>query len=334
MQSNDKIEVVAPLGDRLSEVALLSGGVAVLGGTACVLDEPGRIFFAAGGPLASPENDVALFVETIEIPVIGGDGQVSGVLCRNLSPSGTSAAAAQGDDMAMAEEAAKSILHDITNLLATIDCGLRLLGRQAEVDDRQLILERMRHSVQRVAMSSRRLLEGNWSRQEPHPDITTRQDLVAAVEDLWHAIGPGRTLHYEIAQDLSDFAADPGDLYFALLNLCRNASAALQYDGVVVISARNSVPRPGVSPGVVEITVADNGGGMTEAVLRQAFDTNFTTKPAGQGSGLGFSQVRQFVQASGGAIEIKSEVGLGTAVRLMLLPVSSASDGGHADLSN
>jgi signal transduction histidine kinase len=132
---------------------------------------------------------------------------------------------------------------------------------------------------------------------------------------LRHAVGPGVSLHTETAQDLSDFVADPEDLYFALLNLCRNASAPLQDGGEVVILAENSVPRAGASTGVVEVVVADNGSGMADEVLRRAFDSNFTTKPVGQGSGLGLGHVQQFVQESGGAIEIKSEVGVGTAVR-------------------
>jgi signal transduction histidine kinase len=70
-----------------------------------------------------------------------------------------------------------------------------------------------------------------------------------------------------------------------------------------------------------EVKVADNGSGMADEVLRRAFDCNFTTNQVGQGSGLGLGQVQRFVQESGSAIEIKSEVGIGTAVR-MLLPVS------------
>jgi signal transduction histidine kinase len=72
---------------------------------------------------------------------------------------------------------------------------------------------------------------------------------------------------------------------------------------------------------------------MADDVLRQAFDSNFTTKPVGQGSGLGPGQVQQFVQQSGGAIGIKSEVGVGTAGR-MLLPVSRPADGNSVDLPN
>ena len=331
MQSDDAIEVVAPLGGGISEVTLFPDAAAVLAGTAGELVEPGRIFHAAGRHLSSLESDVALFVRRVEIPVIGRDGGIAGVLCRNspLTSASRSTPLTQDQHTVIIGEATRAILHDITNLLATIDCGLRLLERQTEVEGRQLIVDRMRRSVQRGAISSCKLLGGNWIQQNGHTDITTRRDFVAAAEDLRHDVGPGRSLHTEIAQDLSDFAADQEDLYFALLDLCSNASAALQHNGEVVIFAKNSVPRPGASTGVVEIIVADDGSGMTDEVLRRAFDSNFTTKPVGQGSGLGLGQVQQFVQESGGAIEIKFEVGVGTAVR-MLLPVSRPTDGNSA----
>ena len=69
MQSNDAIEVVAPLGGGISEVTLFPDAAAVLAGTAGVLVEPGRIFHAAGRHLSSLESDVALFVRRVEIPV-------------------------------------------------------------------------------------------------------------------------------------------------------------------------------------------------------------------------------------------------------------------------
>jgi signal transduction histidine kinase len=335
MQSNDAIEVIAPPDGEVSEVTLCSDAAPVLSGTAGVLVEAGRISHAARRHLSALE-DVSLCVRRIELPVIGIDGEIAGVLFRNspLSSASRPTPLTQDQHAAIVGEATKKILHDITNILATIDCGLWGLERQTAVEGRQLIVDRMRHSVQRGAVSIRKLLSGNWFQQNGHTDITTRRDLIAAAEDLRYAVGSGRSLHSEIAQDLSDFTADPEDLYFALLNLCRNASAALQHGGEVVISAKNGVPRPGASAGVVEIIIADNGSGMTDEVLRRAFDSYFTTKPVGQGSGLGLGQVQQFVQESGGTIEIKSEVGIGTAVRMMLLAVSRPADSNIVDLSN
>ena len=267
----------------------------------------------------------------VEIPVIGRDGGIAGVLCRNspLTSASRSTPLTQDQHTVIIGEATRAILHDITNLLATIDCGLRLLERQTEVEGRQLIVDRMRRSVQRGAISSCKLLGGNWINKmdtrtlRPGGTLSQQRRICGTTSVLVGHFTP------RLPKIFSDFAADQEDLYFALLALCSNASAALQHNGVVVIFAKNSVPRPGASTGVVEIIVADDGSGMTDEVLRRAFDSNFTTKPVGQGSGLGLGQVQQFVQESGGAIEIKFEVGVGTAVR-MLLPVSRPTDGNSA----
>src|SRR6266576_4822758 len=125
MQSNDAIEVVAPLSGRISEVALFPNAAAVLAGAAGVLVEPGRIFHAAGRHLSSLESDVALFVRRIEIPVIGRDGEIAGVLCRNSPLSGASRSTplTQDQHTAIIGEAAKTMLHAISNILARSDCG-------------------------------------------------------------------------------------------------------------------------------------------------------------------------------------------------------------------
>ena len=130
MQSNDMIKVVTPLGGGIGEVASFPDEAAILAGIAGILVERGRVFRAAIRHLSSAESDVSLLVRTVEIPLIGEDGEISGVLCRNLpltSPS-RSTPLTEYQGTAITGEAAKAILHDITNLLATIDCGLRVLG--------------------------------------------------------------------------------------------------------------------------------------------------------------------------------------------------------------
>ena len=92
--------------------------------------------------------------------------------------------------------------------------------------------------------------------------------------------------------------------------------------GAITVAARNVEVSAGAARGV-EI-VADDGEGMPEEILSQAFTPYFTTKPAGSGTGIGLPQVQRFVERRGGAVGIESERGRGTLVRLFLQRVHAA----------
>jgi CheY-like chemotaxis protein len=112
------------------------------------------------------------------------------------------------------------------------------------------------------------------------------------------------------------------------MNLCVNAVDAMAGAGTLTLRSRN------LDRDRVEVVVEDSGCGMPRAVLERALDPYFTTKPEGQGTGLGLPLVYSTVKAHRGELEIDSEPGRGTRVRVRFpacaagLPESAAPAAG------
>lgn len=109
---------------------------------------------------------------------------------------------------------------------------------------------------------------------------------------------------------------NPHGLVHALWNLVINAKQAIDGEGAITM-------RCGSDRHQVWIEVSDTGPGMPEEVQERIFDPYFTTKPIGQGTGLGLTAVARYVRGSNGIIQVDSEIGRGTTFR-MRFPRSSA----------
>jgi signal transduction histidine kinase len=260
----------------------------------------------------------------VEIPLVGRDGEISGVLCRTAPRSDTRGVFSSRRSEGAKEigDVAQFVVYDINNLLAVIGNGLRLLECQDDAAYRKAIVSKMQHAITRGALLSRQLLDAARPCPESIGGFVAGSRLAAIAGTLDRALRPDITVRTEIAPDLWAFNADPEELYFALLNLCRNSADAMPGGGVITVAARNVEASSGA--GFVEIVVADDGEGMPEEVLSQAFTPYFTTKPAGSGTGLGLLQVQRFAEGRGGAVCIESERGAGTLVRLFLPRVQAA----------
>jgi CheY-like chemotaxis protein len=178
----------------------------------------------------------------------------------------------------------------------------------------------MRRAVARGSGLTRHLL--SFARRKPfHPEAI---DLAACLEGmrdlLVRSLRGDMEIRMEPAPDLWPVEIDAGEFELAMLNMCVNARDAMPAGGTITITARN-VAETAEGGGVadfVRLTVQDAGCGMPPEVLSRVFEPFFTTKDVGKGSGLGLPQVYGFAQQSGGRVSLDSQVGVGTAVTLLL----------------
>jgi signal transduction histidine kinase/PAS domain-containing protein len=220
------------------------------------------------------------------------------------------------------------LAHDFNNILAGIGGSLELMGTrlsQGRIGDINRYLSGAQSAVKRAAALTQRLLA--FSRRQtldPKPSDINR--IVAGMEDLIiRSIGPAVHLDTVTDEALWTTLVDVGQLENALLNLCINSRDAMPDGGRLIVATANhsfqqgEAREHGLQAGdYVSLSVTDTGTGMTPDVIAHAFDPFYTTKPIGQGTGLGLSMVYGFAGQSGGSARIISELDRGTTICLYL----------------
>jgi PAS domain S-box-containing protein len=220
------------------------------------------------------------------------------------------------------------IAHDFNNLLQGIIGSLDRVqhriaqGRIGEVD--RFLIGAV-ESANRAAALTHRLLA--FSRRQPiDPKPVNANLLIGGIEELLRrSIGENISLRMNLAPALWLARCDTNQLENALLNLVINARDAMPNGGEITIETANlelderaALMRDLTPAEFVSIKVKDNGVGMPESVKSHAFDPFYTTKPIGQGTGLGLSMIYGFVRQSEGSVTIDSAPGRGTQIEICL----------------
>ncbi len=224
------------------------------------------------------------------------------------------------------------VAHDFNNLLTVVIGALDVVERHPDDAVRR---ERMLAAALAAARRGEKLTQHllAFARRQPlRPERHRVDHLIAESEGLLRrALGDAYTLHLQLGGGVRNAVIDAGQFEAALLNLVVNARDATPPGGEVTITSR-AVTIAKVSgdlqPGqYLRVAVRDTGQGMDAATIARAVEPFFTTKPPGQGTGLGLSQVYGFARQSGGAVEIESRPGQG-AVVAMFLPIAAALEPG------
>jgi signal transduction histidine kinase/CheY-like chemotaxis protein len=229
---------------------------------------------------------------------------------------------------------AAGIAHDFNNIVASIILYSEMILSTPELSDKgRQRVSTIIEQANRAATLTRQILD--FSRRgimEPHP-----VDLVPYFEEitklLERTLPENIDLQFKKGPDEYIVHIDPGRLQQVIMNLAVNAREAMPAGGELIIElSREEIteetkpPFRDLIPGKwVKLTISDTGIGISDDNLPQVFEPFFTTKPTGESAGLGLAQVFGIVTQHDGFIDVRSEIGEGTAFTIYL-PALSVSE--------
>jgi PAS domain S-box-containing protein len=227
------------------------------------------------------------------------------------------------------------IAHDFNNLLAIIHGNLELIREQSS--DRTEVAEMAGDALRaasRGASLTHQLLA--YSRRAPLSPQVVRLDAIVAnlARLLKRTLAATIAVKTSVPADLWATRIDPNQIENVLLNLSVNARDAMPDGGTLTIACANFLldehwaeqNSEFAAGSYVRLDITDSGTGMPKEILDRVLEPFFTTKPVGQGTGLGLSMVYGFVKQSGGHLKIYSEIGHGTTVSLFLPRAEAGSE--------
>jgi PAS domain S-box-containing protein len=275
--------------------------------------------------VAGPPVDVS--VQSAPITFEGAEAMQ--LICTDISSSKrASESLLRSRQMEALGTLAGGIAHDFNNIISAIRGNAELAAMQVGGEHPVAeSLEEISRAGARASEIVRRITAFGRPTEPVRAPVVLPRLLDEVLQLLRPTIPAGIAFHVEAVTPVPPIWVDAAQLYEALVNLTVNAAEAIgmrqvgsitfAFDAVEV--SAGDAPVLGVSPGgYVRISVRDTGDGMDAATITHAFDAFFTTKPVGQGSGLGLSMVYGTVTSHGGTVTVESTPGSGATFRLYL----------------
>jgi two-component system NtrC family sensor kinase len=236
----------------------------------------------------------------------------------------------QSEKLAFLGKIAAGVAHEINNPLTSILINTHLMLEQEDrIAPFRENLTLMAEETARCALIVRRLLE--FARQTPpRMERAGINELIERAGQLLEVQAGVRNIKIamDLAPGLPAIELDRSQIQQVFWNLTINALEAMPDGGTLTL-----VSRPGAAPGTVEVEIADTGVGIPRENLTRLFDPFFTTKSSG--TGLGLAVTHGIIERHGGTIEVKSEVGRGSAFTLKFPAAKEGDpDAGHASETN
>jgi len=231
---------------------------------------------------------------------------------------------------------AGGIAHDFNNVLGAISGYAELAQCECleNTNLRQYIDQICSASVRAKKLIQQILA---FSRQAGNEKVPI--DISRVIKEALNLIAASFPSTIEIRQNippnLGTVFADETQIHQIVMNLCANAHHEMKTTGgrleislsSVTLGRHDAASYPDMSPGkYLKISVADTGSGIAPDQIKRIFDPYFTTKPIGEGTGMGLSTVHGIVKDHGGSIKVYSEVGVGTTFHVFLPFAGATTD--------
>ncbi|THC44232.1 response regulator [Massilia sp. Mn16-1_5] len=214
------------------------------------------------------------------------------------------------------------IAHEYNNLLQTLTTALQLAAFSTREEKVKGLLQTCQRTVARATALTGQL--GSFGRLQEARVTTVDicEQLRNAVQLMKGSLRSDVAVEVHCEQDVWPVTVEPLQFDVALLNLALNARDAMPQGGLLRLEAKNveidSTHDTLARGDYVLVSMVDSGSGMTASVMARALDPFFTTKPPGQGTGLGLPQAYAFATQAGGTLILDSIPGIGTRVDLYL----------------
>lgn len=290
--------------------------------------EQGKIW--TGCLTDNKQDGVSFFMDVNITPVRGETGKISCFLAigRDITRElKMETQMRQGQKLESIGTLAGGIAHDFNNILSAVfgytELAISSLGDRAKslhyLKEIITAAERARDLVSQIMTFSR---QKDQEKQPLMPQIIIKEVLKLIRASLPATIEIQQTI---VSDEL--VLGDPTQIHQVIMNLCTNAGYAMRDNGGVLnvrlddidIDDDFAVLHPGIKPGRhIRLTVSDSGCGIPPEVMDRIFDPFFTSKPPGEGTGLGLSVVHGIVKSLDGSISVYSEEGKGTTFTIFI----------------
>ena len=219
----------------------------------------------------------------------------------------------QSEKLAEVGRLTAGIAHEINNPLAMVAYATELLKREESLSSfQEEMLEKIEMEVERLKTLTGGLLSFS-SNRETKNRLVNLNDLITEVLKLLRFELQRKSIQIDTEfSEVPLITADPNKLKQVLVNLVMNAVHAMQGQGRIVL--RTSLNRDEL----VELQVEDDGPGIAPELQEQIFAPFFTTKPEGEGTGLGLYICQNIINGHSGSMTLKSQLGMGTMFRICL----------------